>query len=152
MGMENKNSFKISKKNIKIHYKNTYEVGKSIEKIYLENSIEFLKNVILKKECIKFKKFNTGIGRTSMSKNKYKDAFQGRWPKKSCVMFIRLLSKIRAFIKFSKTDIRYYYIDKVIVSKVLKARKRVFRAFGRINRTNSSICNIKVFVLRINLN
>jgi large subunit ribosomal protein L17e len=98
----------------------------------LRRAMKFLKNVVAKKECVPFRRFNGGVGRCAQAKA-WKTT-QGRWPKKSAEFLLQLLknAESNAFYKGLETD--RLVIDHIQVNRAPKMRRRTYRAHGRINR------------------
>nr|ACF24572.1 60S ribosomal protein L17 [Gymnochlora stellata] len=127
---------------IRVSFKNTTEVANAIKKMNLEKAKEFLKNVIDKKNIIPFKKFNNGVGKSPMLRNKVSK--QGRFVTKSCILLLKLLINVTTRIRISKNDPNLYYLDKIIVNRNSYRTRTIFRAFGRANRIRSSICSVSI--------
>eukprot|EP00418_Pyrodinium_bahamense_P016455 CAMPEP_0179129010 /NCGR_PEP_ID=MMETSP0796-20121207/61193_1 /TAXON_ID=73915 /ORGANISM="Pyrodinium bahamense, Strain pbaha01" /LENGTH=85 /DNA_ID=CAMNT_0020827875 /DNA_START=15 /DNA_END=268 /DNA_ORIENTATION=- len=74
---------------LRVHFKNTYETAQAIKGMTLRSAQTYLEDVCEKKQCVPFRKFRGGIGRTPQAK-----AFkmtQGRWPVKSAKILLNLL-------------------------------------------------------------
>jgi len=56
--------------NLRVHFKNTREAANTIKRMPLRRAIAFLKNVISKKECVPFRRYNGGVGRCAQVKFK----------------------------------------------------------------------------------
>lgn len=60
----------------------------------MNKAYAYLKNVTEKKQCIPFRRFNGGVGRTAQAKE-FKTT-QGRWPVKSVKYIVDLLKNAEA--------------------------------------------------------
>ncbi|RXG56778.1 60S ribosomal protein L17, partial [Armadillidium vulgare] len=118
-------SCKAKGSNLRVSFKNTCETANALRKMSLARALTFLRNVIKKKECVPFKKYNGGIGRCAQAKQW--GASQGRWPKKSANFLLDLLKNAES-------------------NALFKMRRRTYRAHGRINPYMSSPCHIEVIL------
>merc|ERR1719480_638656 len=104
----------------------------------------YLADVIEKKQCIPFRKFIGGIGRTAQAK-----AFkmsQGRWPVKSCKILLDLLRNAESNAEFKNLDTDNLVIQHVQVNAAQQGRRRTYRAHGRINAYMSSPCHVEMIL------
>merc|ERR1711872_1064732 len=58
--------------NLRVSFKNTCETANTIKRMPLARAVTFLKNVMRKKECVPFTRFNGGCGRTAQANATYK--------------------------------------------------------------------------------
>merc|ERR1711976_37663 len=114
------------------------------EPMNLKRAKAFLKNVINKKECVPFRRFNGTCGRTAQAKN-FK-ATQGRWPQKSCKALLSLLRNAESNAEYKGLDVNTLTIGHIQVNAAPKMRRRTYRAHGRINPYMSSPCHIEVIL------
>merc|ERR1711862_818667 len=104
----------------------------------------YLEDVVEKKQCIPFRKFIGGIGRTPQAK-----AFkmsQGRWPVKSCKILLDLLRNAETNAEFKNLDTDNLVIKHVQVNAAQQGRRRTYRAHGRINAYMSSPCHVEMIL------
>lgn len=97
--------------NLRVHFKNTRETAQAIKKMSLRRAQRYLKNVIVKKEIVPFRRFNGGVGRKAQAK-----AFgctQGRWPKKSAEFLLQLLRNAE-----SNADYKGLDADRLVVEHI----------------------------------
>lgn len=132
----------------------------------LRRAQRFLKNVMEKKECVPFRRFNGGVGRCAQAKQWGTSI--GRWPKKSADFLLQLLKNAEANADCKGLDIDrlvvdhiqvrldaclivcYARSDKILcifqVNRAPCLRRRTYRAHGRINPYMSSPCHIEVIL------
>lgn len=79
----------------------------------LQRAVCYLKNVINHKECVPFRKFVGGISRCGQAKT-FKTTI-GRWPKKSAVFLLQLLSNAESNADFKGLDVDRLVIDHIQV-------------------------------------
>merc|ERR1719392_609977 len=90
----------------------------------------YLEAVLEKKQCIPYRRFIGGVGRTPQAK-----AFklsQGRWPVKSCKILVDLLRNAESNAEFKNLDTDNLVIKHVQVNAAQQGRRRTYRAHGRI--------------------
>lgn len=113
-------SCKSRSSNVRVHFKNTREAALAIKRMPLRRAQRFLKNVCDKKECVPFRRFNGGVGRTAQAKV-WKTSV-GRWPKKSAEFLLQLLKNAEA-----NADYRGLDVDRLVVDHIqVRNFKKVF--------------------------
>merc|ERR1712127_840831 len=128
--------------NLRVHFKNTREAANTIKRMPLRRAIAFLKNVVGKKQCVPFRRFNGGVGRKAQAKAW--GLTQGRWPKKSAEFLLQLLKNAESNAEYKGLDVDSLVIDHIQVNAAPKMRRRTYRAHGRINPYMSSPCHIEI--------
>merc|ERR1711972_75494 len=101
-------------------------------------------DVVEKKQCVPFRKFIGGIGRTPQAK-----AFkmsQGRWPIKSAKVLLDLLRNAESNAEFKNLDTDNLTIEHIQVNAAQPGRRRTYRAHGRINAYMSNPCHIEMIL------
>merc|ERR1712217_750972 len=81
-----------------------------------------------KKQCVPFRKFIGGIGRTPQAK-----AFkmsQGRWPIRSAKVLLDLLRNAESNAEFKNLDTDNLTIQHIQVNAAQQGRRRTYRAHG----------------------
>lgn len=53
---------------LRVHFKNTRETAAAVNGMKLQKAYAYLGNVVEKKQCIPFRRFNGGVGRTQQAK------------------------------------------------------------------------------------
>lgn len=127
-----------------MHFKNTRETAHALKRMTLRRATRYLKNVVIKKEIIPFKRFNGGVGRKAQAQ--VFKVTQGRWPKKSAEILLELLKNAEANADVKGLDADRLVIDHIQVNRAPKIRRRTYRAHGRINPYQSSPCHIELIL------
>merc|ERR1719247_1698904 len=96
----------------------------------LRSAQTYLEDVCEKKQCIPFRKFVGGVGRTPQAKAFKKS--QGRWPVKSCKVILGLLKNAESNAEFKNLDTDNLTIKHIQVNAAQGGRRRTYRAHGRI--------------------
>mmetsp|Transcript_21542 Transcript_21542/g.48806 ORF Transcript_21542/g.48806 Transcript_21542/m.48806 type:complete len:154 (+) Transcript_21542:728-1189(+) len=144
------NEFSGILKNQKVHLKNTREVGCCIIGMTLQRAENFLKNIMIKKEIVPFRKYRYGIGSKSQSKQ-YK-AVNGRWPKKSAKIILSLIKNLISIVSKNNMNQDVFLIKNININQAIKGRRRTFRAHGRINPFENNPCHIKISIIKNKIN
>ncbi|KAJ2779978.1 60S ribosomal protein L17B [Coemansia interrupta] len=129
---------------LRVHFKNTVETANAIKGRKLLNAVTYLKDVEDHKQCVPFRRFHRGIGRTAQAK-----AFKatlGRWPAKSAKYLLQLLKNVQANAESKGLNSEELVIKHIHVNAAPKQRRRTYRAHGRSNPYMSSPCHIEVIV------
>ncbi|CEG74621.1 Putative 50S ribosomal protein L22 [Rhizopus microsporus] len=129
---------------LRVHFKNTHEVAVAIQGMKLSKAYAYLNNVKEHKQCIPFRRFNGGVGRTAQAKEF--GATQGRWPVKSVKFILDLLKNAESNAEAKGLNVEELFISSVIVNQAPKHRRRTYRAHGRINPFMSSPSHIEVIL------
>uniref|UniRef100_D1FQ08 Large ribosomal subunit protein uL22 n=1 Tax=Simulium nigrimanum TaxID=683695 RepID=D1FQ08_SIMNI len=137
-------SCKARSSNLRVHFKNTRETANAIKRMPLRRAQRYLKNVCEFKECIPFRRYNGGCGRTPQAKA-FKTSL-GRWPKKSAEYLLQLLKNAEANADFKGLDVDRLVIEHIQVNRAPCLRRRTYRAHGRINPYMSSPCHIEMIL------
>ncbi|PVU94939.1 hypothetical protein BB561_002161 [Smittium simulii] len=137
-------SAKSSGSYLRVHFKNTREAAAAIKGRKLLNAISYLGDVKEHKQCIPYRRFHGGIGRTAQA-SAFKTT-KGRWPAKSANFLLGLLQNIKSNAEAKELDVETCVIKHIQVNAAPKQRRRTFRAHGRVNPYMSSPCHIEIIV------
>merc|ERR1719382_827446 len=110
----------------------------------LKDAQVYLEDVCEKRQCVPFKKFKGGIGRTPQAK-----AFkmsQGRWPVKSAKILLGLLTNAESNAEFKNLDTENLSVTHIRVSEAQQGRRRTYRAHGRINAYMNCPCHVEMIL------
>nr|XP_039257355.1 60S ribosomal protein L17-like isoform X2 [Styela clava] len=130
---------------LRVHFKNTRETAKTIKGMHVRKATQYLKDVIAKKRCVPFRRFNGAVGRCAQAKQ-FKTT-QGRWPKKSAEFLLQMLKNAESNAELKTLDVDSLVIEHIQVNAAAKMRRRTYRAHGRINPYMSSPCHIEMFLV-----
>jgi len=127
---------------LRVHFKNTRETAMAIKGMPLAKAQRYMQDVLDHKQCVPFRRFNGGVGRTAQAK--VFGVTQGRWPEKSVKFVLALLKNVE-----SNAEAKGLAMDKVVIKHVQvnqapKMRRRTYRAHGRINAYMSAPCHIEL--------
>ena len=129
---------------LRVHFKNTYEACTALRGRKLRDAQKYLSDVIEHKQCVPFRRFNGGCGRTAQAKA-FKHT-QGRWPEKSCRAILDILKNAESNAEMKNLDPELLVIKHIQCNAAQKGRRRTYRAHGRINAFMSSPCHIEMIL------
>lgn len=129
---------------LRVHFKNTRETAQAIKGLHIRRATQYLKDVIDKKRCVPFRRFNSGIGRCAQAKEF--NTTQGRWPKKSATFLLQMLKNAESNADLKGLDVDSLVVEHIQVNAAAKMRRRTYRAHGRINPYMSSPCHIEMIL------
>jgi len=120
------------------------EVAAAVSGMKLAKAYTYLGDVQEHKQCIPFRRFNGGVGRTGQAKQ-FK-AVQGRWPEKSVKYLLRLLKNAESNADAKGMEVEDLTVQNIVVQQAPKTRRRTYRAHGRINPYQGSPCHIEIIL------
>ncbi len=129
---------------LRVHFKNTFEACAAIRGRKLRDAQRFLEDVIAHKQCVAFRRHNSGCGRTAQAKA-FKHT-QGRWPEKSARILLELLKNAESNGESKSLDPELLVVKHIACQPGVKGRRRTFRAHGRINAFMSNPCHIEMIL------
>ncbi|XP_047096919.1 60S ribosomal protein L17-like [Schistocerca piceifrons] len=135
-------SYKVQGSNLRVHFKNTRETAMALRGRSLRRAVKYLNNVVEKKECVPFRRFNVGVGRCARAK--HWGTTHGHWPKKSAEFFLQLLKNAESNAVYKGFDVDSCVMEHIKVNRAPCLRRRTYRSHVRINRYMSSPCHIEV--------
>ena len=110
--------------------------------MHLNRAMQYLRNVLAKKEIIPYRRFNGHVGRHAQAK--HWGTSQGRWPTKSATFLLEMLRNAESNAEFKGLDTDHLVVEHIQVNEAPKMRRRTYRAHGRINPYMCSPCHIEV--------
>jgi large subunit ribosomal protein L17e len=111
---------------------NTRETAHAIKRMPLRRAQRYLKNVCEFKECIPFRRYNGGCGRTPQAKA-FKTSL-GRWPKKSAEYLLQLLKNAEANADFKGLD-----VDRLVVEHIQVSKKKQEKSLSYLLTSNLNV-------------
>ncbi|KAM7246494.1 hypothetical protein CapIbe_002792 [Capra ibex] len=130
--------------NLRVHFKNTRETAEAIKGIHIRKASKYLQEVTLKKQCVPFRRYVSGVGRCAQAKQC--GWTQGRWPRKSAEFLLHMLKNAESNAERKGLDVDSLVIEHIQVNKAPQMRRRTYRAHGRINPYGSSPCHIEMIL------
>lgn len=144
------NTVKSCLHNVKVSFKKTRETCSTLRGRTVEGCIEYLQNVIAKKECVPMRRYRYGVHSTPQARafdGKYA-CTKGRWPLSSCQTMLRIMENVKANAVQKSINVSDLVIKMVSVNRAPIIHGRCFRAHGRVNAFNKSPCHIQVVCVK----
>lgn len=129
---------------LRVHFKNTFEACTALKNRKLKEAQAYLEDVLAHKQCVPFRRFNGGCGRTGQAKA-FKHT-QGRWPEKSVRVLLQLLKNAESNAEAKNLDPERMVIKHIQCNSAQKGRRRTYRAHGRINAFMSTPCHVEMIL------
>lgn len=144
------NSVKAALHDVKVSFKNTRETCSTLRGRSFENCVQYLNNVIAKKECVPMRRYCSGVHATPQARafSGKVECVKGRWPASSCKTMIRIMDNIKANALQKNIDVKDLVIKMVSVNRARIIPGRCFRAHGRVNAFNKSPCHIQMVCVK----
>merc|ERR1719510_1748314 len=112
----------------------------------LRKAQKYLEAVLEKRQCIPFRRYCTGVGRTPQAKAFKGGVNQGRWPQKSVKAMLDLLKNAESNAEVKNLDPDNMYVQHIAVNRAQQGRRRTYRAHGRINAYMSQPCHVELIL------
>lgn len=144
------NSVKAALHNAKVSFKKTRETCSTLRGRTVDECVEYLENVMKKKECVPFRRYRYGVHATSQARafdSKYA-CTMGRWPLKSCETVLKLLKNIKANAAQRSLEAGTLVVKMISVNRAPIVHGRCFRAHGRVNAFNKSPCHLQIVCVK----
>uniref|UniRef100_A0A8C7X356 Large ribosomal subunit protein uL22 n=1 Tax=Oryzias sinensis TaxID=183150 RepID=A0A8C7X356_9TELE len=104
--------------NLRVHFKNTRETAQAIKGMHIRKANKYLRDVVVKRQCVPFRRYNGGVGRCAQAKQF--DWTQGRWPKKSAEFLLHMLKNAESNAELKGLDVDSLVIEHIQVNKAPK--------------------------------
>ncbi|XP_006837735.1 PREDICTED: 60S ribosomal protein L17-like, partial [Chrysochloris asiatica] len=130
--------------NFPVCFKNTHDMAQAIKGMHIWKATNYVKVVILQKQCVPFRCYNGSVGRCAQDKQW--GWTQGWWPKKSAEFLLHMLKNVESNYELTGLDVDSLVIDHIQVNKAPKMHHRTYRAHGWINPYMSSPGHIEMIL------
>ena len=131
---------KVSGREIRVSPKHAREVCKTIKGMKLDQAKDYLKQVILKKKPVPFRRFNKKVGHRHGLEN----AFAGRYPVKAAKQVLKLLEGAEANAEYKGLDMENLRIIHASAYPGMKIKRFIPRAFGRSSPRYKSLSHVEL--------
>jgi large subunit ribosomal protein L22 len=131
---------KVSGREIRVSPKHAREVCKTIKGMKLDQAKDYLKQVILKKKPVPFRRFNKKVGHRHGLEN----AFAGRYPVNAAQQVLKLLEGAEANAEYKGLDMENLRIIHASAYPGMKIKRFIPRAFGRSSPRYKSLSHVEL--------
>ncbi len=131
---------KVSGREIRVSPKHAREVCKTIKGMKLNQAKDYLKQVMLKKKPVPFRRFNKKVGHRHGLEN----AFAGRYPVNAAQQVLKLLEGAEANAENKGLDMENLRIIHASAYPGMKIKRFIPRAFGRSSPRYKSLTHVEL--------
>ena len=131
---------KASGREMRVSPKHAREVCKTIKGMKLNQAKDYLKQVILKKKPVPFRRYNKKVGHRHGLEN----AFAGRYPVNAAQQVLKLLEGAEANAENKGLDMENLRIIHASAYPGMKIKRFIPRAFGRSSPRNKSLSHVEL--------
>ena len=146
---EPENALKAAKSrgsHLRVHFKHCREVCNAISGLKAERAINFLEDVLEKKQAVPYTKFTGGIGRKAQAKVTNASGDKVRWPVKAAKIVLELVKNAVANAEAKDLDVSNLYVSHAQANRAIKQRRRTYRAHGRIGPYMANPAHIELIL------
>ena len=131
---------KASGRELRISHKAAREVCNSIRGLQLNQAKDLLRQVILKKRAIPYRKYNKKLGHRHGLEN----AFTGRYPVKAAQKILEVLEGAESNAEFKGLDVEKTRVIHASAFVGMKIKRMIPRAFGRSSPKTDKLCHLEI--------
>ena len=124
--MDQEKTAKASGRELRVSHKHAREVCKTIKGMKLDRAKDYLRQVILKKKAVPFRRFNKKVGH----RKGLDHAFSGRYPVKAATHILMVLEGAEANAEYKGLDMERLRIIHASAYPGMKIKRFIPRAFG----------------------
>jgi large subunit ribosomal protein L22 len=133
---------KASGRELRISHKHAREVCKTIKGMKLDQAKEYLRQVILKKKPVPFRRFNKKVPHRHGLEN----AFAGRYPVNAAQQILKVLEGAEANAELKGLDIERLKIIHASAYPGMKIKRYIQRAFGRSSPRFNTFSHVELIL------
>ena len=138
--IEPEKTAKASGRELRVSPKHAREVCNTINGMKLDRAKDYLKQVILKKKAVPFKRFNKHVGH----RHGLEKAFSGRYPVKAAEQILRVLEGAEANAEYKGLDLERMRIIHASAYPGMKIKRFIPRAFGRSSPRFKTLSHVEL--------
>ena len=138
--MDLEKTVKASGRELRVSHKHAREVCKTIKGMKLDQAKEYLRQVILKKKPVPFRRFNKKVGHRHGLEN----AFAGRYPVKAAQHILKVLEGAEANAEYKGLDMERLRIIHASAYPGMKIKRYIPRAFGRSSPRFNTLSHVEL--------
>ena len=131
---------KASGRELRVSPKHAREVCNTIKGMKLDHAKDYLKQVILKKKAVPFRRFNKKVGH----RHGLEKAFSGRYPVKAAQHILGVLEGAEANAEYKGLDMERLRIIHASAYPGIKIKRFIPRAFGRSSPRFNTLSHVEL--------
>ena len=138
--MDQETTAKASGRELRVSHKHAREVCKTIKGMKLDRAKDYLRQVILKKKAVPFRRFNKKVGH----RKGLDHAFSGRYPVKAATHILMVLEGAEANAEYKGLDMERLRIIHASAYPGMKIKRFIPRAFGRSSPRFNTLSHLEL--------
>ena len=138
--MDLEKTAKASGRELRVSPKHAREVCKTIKGMKLDRAKDYLRQVILKKKAVPFRRFNKKVGH----RKGLDHAFSGRYPVKAATQILMVLEGAEANAEYKGLDMERLKIIHASAYPGMKIKRFIPRAFGRSSPRFNTLSHVEL--------
>ena len=138
--MDQEKTAKASGRELRVSHKHAREVCKTIKGMKLDRAKDYLRQVILKKKAVPFRRFNKKVGH----RKGLDHAFSGRYPVKAATHILMVLEGAEANAEYKGLDMERLRIIHASAYPGMKIKRFIPRAFGRSSPRFNTLYHVEL--------
>ena len=138
--IDNEKMAKASGRELRVSHKHAREVCRTIKGMKLDQAKVYLRQVILKKKPVPFRRFNKHVGH----RHGLEKAFAGRYPVKTATEILRILEGAEANAEYKGLDLDNLRIVHASAYPGMKIKRFIQRAFGRSSPRFNTLTHVEL--------
>lgn len=136
---------KASGRELRVSPKHAREVCKTIKGMKLDQAKEYLRQVILKKKPVPFRRYKKKVGH----RHGIEKASAGRYPVKATQKILKVLESAEVNAEYKGLDVERLRIIHASAYPGMKIKRSIERAFGRSSPRFETLCHVELVLEEI---
>ena len=136
---------KASGRELRVSPKHAREVCKTIKGMKLDQAKEYLRQVILKKKPVPFRRHKKKVGH----RHGLEKASAGRYPVKAAQKILKVLESAEVNAEYKGLDVERLRIIHASAYPGMKIKRYIERAFGRSSPRFETLCHVELVLEEI---
>lgn len=136
---------KASGRELRVSPKHAREVCKTIKGMKLDQAKEYLRQVILKKKPVPFRRYKKNVGH----RHGIEKASAGRYPVKAAQKILKVLESAEVNAEYKGLDVERLRIIHASAYPGMKIKRYIERAFGRSSPRFETLCHVELVLEEI---
>jgi len=143
--LEPDRTVKASGRELRVSPKHAREVCKTIKGMKLDQAKEYLRQVVLKKKPVPFRRHKKKVGH----RHGIEKASAGRYPVKAAQKILRVLESAEINAEYKGLDVERLRIIHASAYPGMKIKRYIERAFGRSSPRFETLCHVELVLEEI---
>ena len=143
--LEPDRTVKASGRELRVSPKHAREVCKTIKGMKLDQAKEYLRQVVLKKKPVPFRRHKKKVGH----RHGIEKAYAGRYPVKAAQKILKVLESAEVNAEYKGLDVERLRIIHASAYPGMKIKRYIERAFGRSSPRFETLCHVELVLEEI---